>query len=535
MMAQKPNVDHMAETQDASDKPDAKPKTPDATQVASGNSTTDGSSSSKAGKSKKGATQLGDFKLVRKLGQGGMGEVFLAKQRGLDREVAVKTLSKELAKRPNFVERFLREARSMARLQHPNVVQVYAADSDKGYHFLAIEFIDGQSMQDWMDQLGKLSISDALHVIIVCCEALKHAHDQGMVHRDIKPDNILVTKKGVVKVADFGLAKAVDEDVSVTQSGTGLGTPLYMAPEQARNAKHVDHRSDIYAIGSTLYYFVTGELPFRGDNTLALIVTKEKGTFTSARKKNSEVPERLDLMIDKMLSKDPDHRYSDYTSLLKDLGSIGMASPSLTFIDSEDKAFLSSSASPTSIGMMPSGSGMAATRIAATKVGTPTADAAPVPPKDRAPRAKTEIDTKKVWFVEYLNRQGKKHVAKMSTGKIQQGIAAGAIGPDARAKSSTKGEFKSLMKLPEFAGMMRSRKVAATEDSKKKKMQDVIQAADRAVQQGKRWRWLRRLKESTLGYFGLLIYLAILCGIGYGIYWVFPYVWDWAGTMMGVK
>ncbi|MDG2389428.1 MAG: serine/threonine-protein kinase [Planctomycetaceae bacterium] len=197
--------------------------------------------------------QLGDFKIIRKLGQGGMGEVYLAHQISLDRQVALKTLSKALAKKDDFVKRFQREAKSMAKLDHPNAVKVFAVDSISGIHFAAIEFIDGQSMQDWMDDLGQLEVGDALNVVLASADALKVAHDLNLIHRDIKPDNILVTKSGMVKVADFGLAKALDEeDVSMTQSGTGLGTPLYMAPEQARNAKHVDHRTDIYALGTTL-------------------------------------------------------------------------------------------------------------------------------------------------------------------------------------------------------------------------------------------------------------------------------------------
>ncbi|MDB4786589.1 serine/threonine protein kinase, partial [Planctomycetaceae bacterium] len=164
-----------------------------------------------------------------------------------------KTLSKALAKKDDFVKRFQREAKSMAKLDHPNAVKVFAVDSISGIHFAAIECIDGQSMQDWMDDLGQLEVVDALNVVLASADALKVAHDLNLIHRDIKPDNILVTKSGMVKVADFGLAKALDEeDVSMTQSGTGLGTPLYMAPEQARNAKHVDHRTDIYALGTTL-------------------------------------------------------------------------------------------------------------------------------------------------------------------------------------------------------------------------------------------------------------------------------------------
>jgi len=227
-------------------------------------------------------TQIGDFRLRKKLGQGGMGEVFLATQVSLDRDVALKVLSKELAKRPGFVERFLREARSMAKIDHPNAVRVYAAEAHRGLHFVAIEYVDGRSMQDWMNELGRLSVGDALHVVLRCADALKHAHELNLIHRDIKPDNILVTKKGVVKLSDFGLAKALDEeDMSLTQSGTGLGTPLYMAPEQARNAKTVDHRADIYALGVTLYYFLTGKHPFAGDTVVELIQNKERGRLTA--------------------------------------------------------------------------------------------------------------------------------------------------------------------------------------------------------------------------------------------------------------
>ncbi|MFN7147434.1 MAG: serine/threonine-protein kinase, partial [Myxococcota bacterium] len=278
-------------------------------------------------------SRVGDFQLVKKLGQGGMGTVFLAKQVSLDRLVALKTLSKELAKREDFVARFLREARSMARLDHPNVVRVYAAETSQGLNYAAIEYVDGQSMQKWMDALGKLSVGDALCVTITAADALRHAHEQQMIHRDVKPDNILVTKRGVVKVADFGLAKAVDEDVSMTQSGTGLGTPLYMAPEQGRNAKHVDVRTDIYALGCTLYYFLTGRLPFTGKDAVEIILAKEQGKFSSVRKLNPEVPERLDLMIDKMLARDPAHRYATCAELLKDLTSLKLANPSLSFVD----------------------------------------------------------------------------------------------------------------------------------------------------------------------------------------------------------
>ena len=186
--------------------------------------------------SKKKTSQLGDFKLLKKLGQGGMGSVYKAHQISLDRPCALKVLSKELARKPDFVKRFKQEAISMAKIDHPNVVKCFAVDEARGMHFVAMEYIDGRSLQDWLDAMGRLSVPDAIHVGLLCADALKLAHGVNMIHRDIKPDNILISSKGEVKVADFGLAKALDDDMSMTQSGTGLGTPHYMPPEQARNA-----------------------------------------------------------------------------------------------------------------------------------------------------------------------------------------------------------------------------------------------------------------------------------------------------------
>ena len=301
---------------DATVVPDAAaaPAAPDATVVGGGATAAVGQTQAvKTPGGKKKVKRIGEFALLKKLGAGGMGDVYLARQTTLDRKIALKTLKPDLAKRGDFVARFMREARSMGRLDHPNVVRIYGADTveiaGKPFAYAAIEYVDGRSMQDWMDELGSLSVPDAVAVTLTVADALRHAHDLNMIHRDVKPDNILLTSKGVVKVADFGLAKAIDEDQSLTQSGVGMGTPLYMAPEQARNAKHVDARSDVYALGATLYYFLTGDLPFRGESTIELLQAKEAGRFESARKKNTAIPERLDFVLDRMMARDPDRRY----------------------------------------------------------------------------------------------------------------------------------------------------------------------------------------------------------------------------------
>ncbi|MDA1212006.1 MAG: serine/threonine-protein kinase, partial [Planctomycetota bacterium] len=373
-------------------------------------------------KSPKKVNQLGEFKLIKKLGQGGMGEVFLATQVGLDRKVAIKVLAKQFAKKPDFVQRFYREARSMAKLDHPHIVRCYSVGEAIGVHYVAIEFIDGLSMQKWMDKLGQLSVGDALHCTIVGAEALQHAHELGLIHRDIKPDNMLVTSNGILKVADMGLAKAMDEDVSMTQSGTGMGTPLYMAPEQARNAKHVDLRTDIYALGCTLYYFLTGKLPFTGENTMELIIAKEKGQFTPARRLNSEIPERLDLMIDKMISKDPKHRYATCAEIIKDLESLGLDNPSLTFI-TETGAEAASRASTVGRRSSPTIAPQGLTQ-------PPTHSSKSRHAKSHAAEDVSEhvFDTpNQLWFVRYTNSEGRVTVSKMTSTQIKQAVRSGLV------------------------------------------------------------------------------------------------------------
>jgi eukaryotic-like serine/threonine-protein kinase len=502
-------------------------------------STGNGGAGAEAKKSKR-LTQLGDFRLEKKLGQGGMGTVFLATQISLDRKVALKTLSPEFAKKEQFVARFLREARSMARLQHPNVVQVYAADTVSGVNYAAIEFIDGRSMQGWMDELKQLEVGDALHVILVCGDALKHAHDQNMIHRDIKPDNILVTKKGVVKVADFGLAKALDEDVSMTQSGTGMGTPLYMAPEQARNAKHVDKRSDIYSLGCTLYYFLTGKLPFTGSNTMEVIVAKEKGTFPHARKLNPKVSERLDLIIDKMLMKDPQYRYADCGEILHDLGNLGLASPSLTFIET-------ATGIPATVN--PAVAAVSTVNVSRQQTSRPSGSVASQPPGKRpaspserltsaedAARsaARAPIASGKTWYVQHTGADGRPVISKMSTVEVLAGIKGETLDVAAKAKDSPNGSFHPLIQYAEFESLASKRAVKAEAEAKSRKTQAIYEKLDRQEQRRKRWRWLRNLGSNVKNLVVFLIYLAILiivCGVGW---WAFTHM-DQVRGMIGGK
>jgi serine/threonine-protein kinase len=274
---------------------------------------------------------LGDFRIVRKLGAGAMGAVYLAHQASADRDVALKVLAPELAVRAAFLQRFRREAETMAALQHPNIVACHGVGEHAGFHYLAMEFVDGCSLDRVLDRLGgHFTPADALHVACVCARALGHAHQHGIVHRDLKPQNVMITRYRVVKITDLGLAKPVDQELSLTDTGVGMGTPLYMSPEQTCNAKRADHRSDIYSLGVLLYQCLTGALPFTGESAMEVLRAKEYGVFRPARRLNSEVPPRLDLIVDKMMAKNLKYRYQSCAEMLTDLEGLGLAAPVLS-------------------------------------------------------------------------------------------------------------------------------------------------------------------------------------------------------------
>ncbi len=276
---------------------------------------------------------LGDFRLVAKLGEGGMGTVYKARQISQPRDVALKVMAKDLAARPGFVERFHREGRLLARLDHPHIVRCYAVGESHGFYYLAMELVVGGSLKAWLDRLTRFSLGDALHAVLASAAALQYAHEQGLVHRDVKPDNLLLSAEGIVKVADLGLAKAADDDQGLTATGIGIGSPLYASPEQTRDAKHADARSDVYSLGCVFYHFLTGRPPFEASNFLELIVAKEKGTFVPARRHNRDVPKAIDSILTRMLAKLPEQRYASCAELAEDLQWQGLANRSLSFLE----------------------------------------------------------------------------------------------------------------------------------------------------------------------------------------------------------
>jgi len=259
------------------------------------------------------AREFPQLDILELLGQGGMGAVYKARQKQLDRLVALKVLPPQVGQMEAFAERFSREARSLARLNHPGIVMVYDfGNTDSGLYYFIMEFVDGTDLRHVI-QARQFSSAQALAIVPQVCEALQYAHEEGIVHRDIKPENILLNKKGRAKIADFGLAKLLDRPAAaytLTRAGQRMGTPHYMAPEQIEHPGQVDHRADIYSLGVVFYEMLTGELPL--------------GRFPLPSKK-VHVDVRLDEVVLKTLEKEPQRRYQHASEVKTDVETISAA------------------------------------------------------------------------------------------------------------------------------------------------------------------------------------------------------------------
>ncbi len=267
-------------------------------------------------------TRLGGFEVLGKLGKGGMGTVLKARQVSMDRLVALKILPKKLAEDERFVQRFLREARSAARLRHPNIVQAHDVGFVDGYYFFAMEFVDGQTLSEIVGREGPLEANRALDAMKQVASALAAAHKEGIVHRDIKPANIMIDKDGQVRVTDFGLAKRTEGDVEVTADGAVVGTPAYVAPEMAKGGE-ADHRSDLYSLGATVFCALAGRPPFEGKNFSEIIVKQVNEPAPPLASLAPRVDRRLCHIVDRLLRKNPEARYPSATALLDDLNGLG--------------------------------------------------------------------------------------------------------------------------------------------------------------------------------------------------------------------
>jgi len=263
---------------------------------------------------------LGEFKLLTKVGQGGMGTIYLADQPALNRRVAVKILLPDLAHDPQFPKRFKREAMLAASINHPGIVQVYAAGELEDIHYLAMEYVDGESLQRRMEREGRLKIDDALAIITRLAQSLDYAWQKArLIHRDIKPSNVLISTDGEVKLADFGMARNADIDSNLTATGMPIGTPLYISPEQARCTRELDFTTDIYSLGCTLYHLLSGRAPYVADASFAVMLLHITEPPPSILDHLPDCPPAVVRLLGRMLAKESNKRHASYAELIEEL------------------------------------------------------------------------------------------------------------------------------------------------------------------------------------------------------------------------
>ncbi len=262
-------------------------------------------------------SRLSGYEIESIVSQGGMAMVFRARRIADGQVVALKVLREQYAQDAEFVERFQREARAVSSLSHPNMVQVYESGQADGWHFIAMEFVEGQDLKRYIRERGPLRVTEAVRIAVAVCEALDYAHRRGIIHRDVKPQNILLRRDGTVKVTDFGIARAL-ASATITQTGTVLGSVQYLSPEQARG-QAVGRASDIYALSVVLFEMLTGRLPFDGDSPIAIAMAHIHDAPPSPRQFNPEIPPALEGVIMRGMAKQPHRRYASAADLASDL------------------------------------------------------------------------------------------------------------------------------------------------------------------------------------------------------------------------
>lgn len=265
---------------------------------------------------------LGDFQIMSLLGHGGMGDVYLARQLSLNREVAIKVLRSDLLSNPTYLGRFEKEALAAAKINHPNIVHVYAHCNVNGVRFIAMEYVQGMNLRAFISKKGPPDLPLALSILRQSAMAISAAGEMGLIHRDIKPENLLLNRKGQVKVADFGLCREQDAEMQhLTQPGVTLGTPMYMSPEQVQG-RSLDHRSDLYSLGVTAYHMLAGFPPFRAETVIALAYKHVNEEPVDIAVHRPDLPADLTKLVMKLMAKNPRDRFQSAAELLRELNRI---------------------------------------------------------------------------------------------------------------------------------------------------------------------------------------------------------------------
>lgn len=257
------------------------------------------------------------YQIIKSIGEGGMANVYLAYDTILDRDVAVKVLRGDLSNDEKFVRRFQREALSASSLSHPNIVEVYDVGDDNGQYFIVMEYIDGKNLKDLLKKRGKLTVSEVVDIMSQIADGLSVAHDSYIIHRDIKPQNIMILENGLVKITDFGIAMAMNA-TQLTQTNSVMGSVHYLPPEQA-SGKGSTLKSDIYSMGILMYELLVGQLPYRGDNAVEIALKHLKEPLPSIRDELPDIPQSVENVILKSAAKNPKNRYNDAREMYEDL------------------------------------------------------------------------------------------------------------------------------------------------------------------------------------------------------------------------
>jgi serine/threonine protein kinase len=342
---------------------------------------------------------IGNYDLLEKIGDGSMGCVYKARHWQTKEIVAIKVMHAHVARSPVLLKRFEQEFRIASKLDHPNVVRVLEYSANNDHPFLVMELVEGVSLGDKLDHDGAMTEEEAIRTIVQVAHGLHRAHRQGLIHRDVKPDNILVMPDGTAKLTDLGLAKDADAAADLTRTGRGLGTPDFMAPEQFRNAKNASIRCDVYSLGATLYQMLTGVLPFNEEEPVKAMMRKLRNDFRPARNVNPTITERTDWAVRRAMSADAEHRPASCREFVEDL--IGQS----------------------------------------TRQGS-----------------KPDMDTgdPDLWYVIFTDVDGADRTAKGNTRAIQKSLRDGQMGElhKVRASRNPTGPFDLLQQFPEFRDLV---------------------------------------------------------------------------------